>query len=610
MNVKSLRSRLNTSINDYISKSSYLRGTGNNAGLEQISNPKWIDFEETGIRRKEGLVNNSVAGSLMHQQDGSAYPSMLGGRFNPFGNVLYATLDASKANRVYEWRLMSTYPTVSDAIDEIAQSFISLDENSKLPAKFTYEGENVTIEDLDELDKEFKYIMSIFDFKKNGTKWCSDFLIDGELFLEHIINNEKEEYKRKGILGVQKLPTELTDAIFKDKINGIITAFVGKNLTFDQADPEHILNISNVPYQVNQVFYVNSENWDPSGEFLIPYIERARKRYVQLSYLEDSIVIYRLVRAPERLVFTADCKNMDSPHAEAYLNRIKNNVWKSKSFDLNVADITQRFEPQAMLDAYFFAKTQNNEGITVTQLPGGANLGQLDDLNYFKQALYESLHVPVSRLQHDKAAVADPSQTLQEELKFAEMIIGIQRKFAEAVKQTFITHLKLKGTYQRMKLKEPYFNVEFYPPSNYYQFRQLQAIQLRADVMGKLAGIDCISTTWALKKIMGFNDNEILRMMEFKKLEAANKWTLAQIENGGPNWQKEQLQNLAQTAGAGAEGGMPGDMGGGMGGDMGGMDFGGGDMSGDMGGEMPPEGEAPSLESEVDAAEDVSDMIS
>lgn len=579
MKTNQFKTNLSRALGNYLKNTNYIGDIMKN-GIATLSNPKWEDFENTGIRRKEALANNSVSHGLIHMDNSAALATGVGGQFNPFANVLYASLDAAKANRIYEYRLMASYPEVSDAIEEISNSFIN-EDNRKRIINFRYLDKDLSNEFNKRLCDEFDYFINLFNLREKGKKYCEDYLIDGELFLELIVCTAAESTKKKGIVGALKLQTELMEAHYKDKFNDIIAAFTGKSVTFEGNNNNNIIKMEHVPYQANQILYIHSDNWDPTGEFVIPYIERARKRYIQLSYLEDAIIIYRLVRAPERLIFKVDCGNLPTAKAEAHLQRLKDRYFKSKAFDLNTGDITQKFEPQSMLDSFWVAKGNGYEGIDVQQLPGGQNLGQLDDLNYFIKALYRALRVPTNRLESESQGAIDSSTLLREEIRFAEFIISIQRKFAEAFKQAFISHLKFTGLYQHMKLKEHMFELEFVPPTNYFYMRRLQGIQIAGDAYAKIAGIDVISKTWTLKNVMGLSDNEILEQYRMRKLEAAHEYEIGQITNAGPNW---KTVTLMQQAGIGGEGAA--------GADMGGADMGGADLGGDLGGGMDMSGGA------------------
>ena len=433
---------------------------------------------------------------------------------------------------------------------------------------------------------------------------CKDYITDGELFYEYLIDTSTPENRKRGILGVQRLQTELMEAVYKDKQSGIVGAFIGRNITYNDKT-KHQVMINNVPYHPNEIFHIHSGTWDPSGEWVIPFIERARKPYVQLSYLEDAIVIYRLVRAPERLIFDIDTGNMPPHEAEAYIQEVQQEYWRSKSFDIDTGDIIHKFEPQSMLDAFFLSRSNGMESVKIEQLAGGQNLGQLDDLQFFLKALYRALRIPVTYLNEDATAAVDPSSTLRDELRFAKRIIGFQNKFAQGLKSGFITHLKFTGKYDEYQLKETAFEIKFCPPSNYYELRRKQAIQLDAQAFNAIVGNDCISKSWAMKRVWGLTNAEIKQNQRLLMIDAINQWKVEQAKANGPFWETAAAMAMAQGGGEGGEGGdMGGDFGGGdmdmgmdMGGDMGGGDFGGGDDFSDD--------ELDSMESDLEGAEDV-----
>ena len=156
-----------------------------------------------------------------------------------------------------------------------------------------------------------------------------------------------------------------------------------------------------IPLERHQVSYFHSGTWNEHKTIRLPYIEVARRAYKQLSLIEDSIVVYRLVRAPERLVFKVDVGNMPAPKAEAYIKRLMQSYWSRRTYDSTQGNSVNVYDPQSMLDSYWFAKRPDGSGTDVVSLPGGANLGQLDDLNYFVNKLYKALRVPSSRLKPD-----------------------------------------------------------------------------------------------------------------------------------------------------------------------------------------------------------------
>ena len=276
-----------------------------------------------------------------------------------------------------------------------------------------------------------------------------------------------------------------------------------------------------------------------------------------------------MVRAPERLVFNVDVGNMAPPKAEAYLRKLIQNYWARKTFDNDQDNVVNKFNPQSMLDAFWFAKRQGSEGTSVTQLPGGANLGELADLMYFIKKLYRALKVPTTRIDPEDRTV-DPSSILREELKFAKFVIRQQQKFAAAIKKGFTTHLKLRGLWEEYNLAEPNLDIIFNVPSNYFEMRESQKLELKATNFNSLASNEFISVTYAQKKYLGWKDRDILANREFLRKDAEMQWELSQIQAGGPLW-KEQMA----AAAGGVEGAVGGE-GGGVAGDGGIPEFGGG----------------------------------
>lgn len=566
------------------------------------SNIKFETFDKTGIRRQEGLANNSVS-VTMDRTPGLAMAEI--GRYNPYGSVFYSTLNDNKAGRLYEYRLMSAYSEVTNALEYICNEFITIDDNNNV-AKLTYTKPSAAPIDITTLTEEFNYFVKLFNFEERGFDYCWRYLTEGEVFLELIVNDNKPEYLKEGVLGVIDIGAELVDATWKSKTAKIIDCFIGRRPVYSPDDPTKPEKIELVPYQANQLFYVCSGQWDPEGEFMVPFIERARRRYIQLSYIEDAIVIYRLVRAPERLVFTIPTGNLSPYDAERYMRSIMDKYWKSKVLDVNTGDITQKYNPQSMTDAYYFSKPTNGDAVQVSSLKGADNLGELNDLEFFLKALYRDLKVPSTFLNPEAQKSSDPGQILVEQLRFADFITNIQKKFAYALKQAFITHLKFKGLWQKYHLHENHLEIRFNQPSTYYLMRKLQIIQMRNEIFSSITGNELISQIYALKKYFEWSDKDILANIAFLKTEADLIWEVNQHKEYGPAWKNMVVQQ--QGGGGEMPGGVPGGDMGGMG-DLGGMGGLGG-MEGAPGGEIGPEAEggAEAPMPEMDTAQGPADI--
>jgi hypothetical protein len=225
------------------------------------------------------------------------------------------------------------------------------------------------------------------------------------------------------------------------------------------------------------------------------------------------------------------------------------------------------------------------------------NEGGMDTLNWFIKKLYRSLKTPTSRLDSE-TGFNDGTEMLREELKFAKMIIRQQQRFAAGIKRAFITHLKFKEMFDEddYDLYEENIFVQFNAPTNFFEMRESQRLNLRMEIFNNVTGNENVSSIWAMKKYLEWKDEDILANVGFLKKEAGIQFEVDQIRNNGPNW-KEMLEQQAEM---GEDGGMGGDLGGGGGlggGDsgLGGVEdgipeFGGGDVGGDEApDEAPPE---------------------
>ena len=314
-----------------------------------------------------------------------------------------------------------------------------------------------------------------------------------------------------------------------------------------------------IPLSKNQVTYINSGIWNEDKTIRLPYIEASRRAFKLLSLIEDSIVIYRLVRAPERLVFKIDVGNMAQPKAEAYMKRLMQQYWTKKGFDTSTGRATNVYDPQSMLDSYWFAKRAGSEGSDVSTLPGGQNLGQLDDLNYFITKLYKSLKVPVSRLTPDDA-FRDGTEITREELRFARFVIRIQRNFSAGIRETFISHLKLKELWSKYKLKEHQIQIHFNTPTAFMAMRDQQLFELKQTNFSAMSQNEGIANSYAQRHYLGYTDAQMVENREWLKKDAGIQWELEQIRSMGPDFRETAaatdaaINSVSPSSGAGGGG--------------------------------------------------------
>ena len=507
-------------------------------------NPKYASFYKTGTDRETKLTKHAIS-----QQN--PFATSEGGVTidENYHQFMYANIDHDKGKRLRDYRIMAAFAEVNDALTEIVNSVIVKDEETEKIIQLNFKNEAPQEEEeKSELRKEFQKFVNYFELEKDGRDHFRRLLVEGEIFFEHIIH---EKHKDAGILGLVQIPTDMMDPIYNNIQNMALKGFLLRKPVINPKT-KTVEKWEYVPFDKNQITYCHSGVWSEDKSMRLPHIENCRRSYRQLSLIEDSIVIYRLNRAPERLVFNVDVTGMPAPQAEAYLKKLMHNYWSRKTYDHSQGGTVNAFNPQSMMDSFWFAKRAGSEGTKVENLAGGQNLGELTDLMYFVKKLYRSLGVPENRL-NPESRNEDGANVLREEIKFGEFIVSLQQRMADAIKQSFKCHLILKGLWDQYKLSENHFDPVFNPPSHFHAFRHQQLLDLKTNNFSTMASSESISTSYMQKKHLDWTDDEVKKNWNWLRKDAALQWELGQIMSLGPNW-KEQMEAMAadQEASAGS----------------------------------------------------------
>lgn len=537
----STRGLANRFVTSLVARMPYTYGIVDSA---KEKNPKFETFNEITARREERLQKLSV----FQQQDETSNRggSMVDKSYHQF---MYADIDVDKIRRLQEYRRMAAYSELSDAIDEICDECIVKNKQGNI-LDFLLKGkhDNAVRESL---KHEWNTFSNVFNLEERGWQYFRRLLIEGELYFENLIHKNKPT---AGILGVVEIPTELINPVFDNVQNQVITAYM---LRKPRLNPKRTMMAKEsedlITLDKNQITYIHSGIWNEDQTIRLPYIENARRAYKQLSLIEDSIVIYRLVRAPEKLVFYVDVGNASPAKAEATLKRTMQQYWTRKSYANG--KVTNIYDPQSMLDSYWFARRTGNDGTKVETLQGGQNLGQLDDLMYFVKKLYKSLKIPQQRI--DPAdPFKDGAEITREELRFARFVMRVQRQFAIGIKQTYVTHLKLRGLWDKLKIKEHEIEIEFSAPSNFQVIRDQQIWELMWNNYNNMSQNEMVSKTYGQRYFLKMDDSAIAENREWLKKDMALLWELDQIRTQGPNW-RDQLAAMDDAMESELGGGSP-----------------------------------------------------
>jgi hypothetical protein len=524
------------------------------------NNPKFYAFKNQASFRDEMLQDQSV---FLSQPD-DHYSTGTPGSFSinkDYQSFVYASLDKDKGRRLMDYRRMAAYAELADCLDEICDECIVKDDDGQI-IDFELKGNySKTIQD--EVKKEFKKFIEIYDLEDTGWEKFRQMLVEGELFFENLIKEGKEDL---GIIGLISIPTELINPVFHNVQNELLKGFllqkpiIGPTESINSEDQQQLLFL-----QKAQVSYIHSGMWNEFKTFRLPFIENSKRAYRQLSLIEDSVVIYRLVRAPERLVFKVYTGNMPAPKAESYIKSLMMKYWSKKTYNGLEQRVSNVYDPQSMLDAYWFPVDAQGKGTDVSTLPSGNSLGEIKDLDYFLAKLYKSLKVPTSRFLTPGDPFKDGAEITRDELRFARFIMRLQAQFATGVKQTFITHLKLKGLWKEYKLRDQAVYVKFNEPTSFMAMRNQQLLSMKFDNYNTATQSEAISKSFAQKYYLDWSADEMKENREWLRKDAALTWELGKITEMGPNFREQLALAVGAEAAGGAEGGMMGAGGGGGG---------------------------------------------
>jgi hypothetical protein len=467
----------------------------------------------------------------------------------------YVDLEGSVRNElelITRYREMANHPELESAIDDIVNESITHDES----------GEVVTL-NLDKLKQpesikkkileEFNNVQRMLNFNNLADDLFKRWYIDGRLYF-HIIVNEKNPKEgiqelryvdprkirkireinkdRDGKTGAMVIKSIAEYYVFNDRGTTTQTYTSGTNQGLRIA-PDSIINI-------------NSGLMDAKNTFVISYIHKAIKPLNQLRMIEDAVVIYRLSRAPERRVFYIDVGNLPKGKAEQYLRDIMVKYRNKMVYDANTGELRDDRKHMSMLEDFWLPRREGGKGTEITTLPAGQNLGQIEDVDYFRKKLLQSLNVPYSRMDDTGggglASLGRSSEVTRDELKFAKFIVRLRNKFSQIFDHALRVQLSLKGICSQDEWDEfkEHIYYDYKKDNNFTELRESELIRERVQTLAMMDPYigKYFSQTWAKKNILRLNQEEIdemaKEMEEDGSTEMFQQMQAAQNPDQGP----------------------------------------------------------------------------
>ena len=430
----------------------------------------------------------------------------------------YLDLDGDKAKNeidlILKYRDVATQPECDAAIEDIINEAI-VGGHDDSPVRIILDEVDTSAKIKNIIALEFKHILSMLNFSSYGHDIFRRWYIDGRLPY-HVIIDDKNP---KG--GIKELryidPTKLRKVKEIEEENDPRT---GAKVIKKQE--EYFLFQDTKMGDANQglkihpdsVAYCTSGVLDPSRKRILSYLQKAIKPVNQLRMMEDSLVIYRISRAPERRIFYIDVGNLPKGKAEEYLKNIMGQYRNKLIYDAKTGNIKDDKKHMSMLEDFFLPRREGGRGTEITTLPGGENLGQIDDILYFQKKLYRSLNVPANRLdQEAQYSLGRSTEITRDEVKFKKFIDRLRKRFSDIFMQTLKTQLLLKGVITKDDWNNWKEAITFdFIEDNY--FAELKEGEIWRERFEMLATLDeyvgkYISNEWVRKNVLRFSDEDI-----------------------------------------------------------------------------------------------------
>ena len=440
----------------------------------------------------------------------------------------YVDLDGTAKNEVElisRYREMAMQPEIESAIDDIVNEAICQDDDGK--------NIQIILDDLEQPDKikkaikdEFGTILRMLNYTKMAQDIFRRYYIDGKLYYHIIVDREEptkgirelryiDPRKMRKIREVKKQKDERTGVevmnvvneyyIYNDKVTtGSSTNYgpVGTRITTDS------------------VVSVVSGLMDSRRAVVLSYLHKAIKPLNQLRMIEDATVIYRISRAPERRIFYIDVGNLPKLKAEQYLRDIMVKYKNKLVYDANTGEIRDDRKFLSMMEDFWLPRREGGKGTEITTLPGGQNLGELEDVKYFEKKLYKSLNVPVSRLDPNQSgfSLGRVGEITRDELKFAKFVGRMRGRFSDLFDQCLRVQCVLKGicTDDEWKSFREHIHYNFIKDNNFTELKEAELMKERLSLLGEVDPYTgrYFSQAWIQRNVLRLDDDEIGVMQE------------------------------------------------------------------------------------------------
>lgn len=371
-----------------------------------------------------------------------------------FGTYIDIDVVAKSENDLMSrYRDVSNYPDCDSAIEDIVNEAVSAQDDEAV-VKIQLDKVKLSSSVKKLIEEEFDSVLKLLDFNSKAHDIFKRWYIDGRVYYHKIVNpsNAKQGIQElryidpRKIKKVRKIDKQKDQNTGVEFIKNIEEFYIYNEKGLIATVPSTASASQGLKISPDSIAYCTSGLLDLDRNMVLSHLQKAIKVVNQLRMTEDSLVIYRMTRAPERRVFYIDVGNLPKAKAEAYVKSIMNQYRNKAVYDADTGQIRDEKKTMNMLEDFWMPRREGGKGTEITTLDGGQNLGEINDINYFQNKLYQALNVPISRMKPDSGMnFGRASEITRDELKFGKFVSRLRRKFAELFDDLLKTQLVLKG---------------------------------------------------------------------------------------------------------------------------------------------------------------------
>ncbi len=440
----------------------------------------------------------------------------------------YVDLEGSVRNEIElitRYREMANHPELEMAIDDIVNEAITHDESGRTV--------DIVLDNLQQpetikkkISDEFENVLKMLNFGNLADDLFKRWYIDGRIYYHVVVDEKKPKEGIQELRYIDPRKIRKVREIKKDrdpKTNTLIIKSIAEYYVYNDKGQTTQTYTSNVNAGVRiapeAIINVNSGLMDAKNTFVISYLHKAIKPLNQLRMIEDAVVIYRISRAPERRIFYIDVGNLPKGKAEQYLRDIMTKYRNKMVYDASTGELRDDRKHMSMLEDFWLPRREGGKGTEITTLPAGQNLGELEDVKYFRSKLLQALNVPISRLEPQQGGmigIGRTSEVTRDEVKFTKFIVRLRNKFSQIFDNALKIQLVLKGIctleeWEEFK-EDIYYNYK--KDNNFTEMRDAEILRER---LGVLQTVDpyigrYYSMEWVQKNVLQMDKETIAEM--------------------------------------------------------------------------------------------------